>query len=108
MVEQTFREMKSVIDTRPIYHKRDETIRGHVFCSFLALVLKKELDHRLISQGLQLEWADIKQDLKALQEVTVEEKDTTLAIRTESMGVCGKVFKAVGVAMPPTIRVVTP
>src|ERR1035438_2264980 len=29
MVEQTFREMKSVIDTRPIYHKRDETIRGH-------------------------------------------------------------------------------
>jgi len=108
MVEQTFREMKSVIDTSPIYHKRDETIRGHVFCSFLALVLKKELDYRLVSQGLQLEWADIKQDLKALQEVTVEEKDITLAIRTACMGVCGKIFKAVGVAMPPTIRVVTP
>jgi transposase len=108
MVEQTFREMKSVIDTRPIYHKRDETIRGHVFCSFLALVLKRELDHRLVSQGLQLEWADIKQDLKALQEVTVKEKDNTLAIRTECEGVCGKVFKAVGVAVPPTIRVVTP
>jgi transposase len=108
MVEQTFREMKSVIETRPIYHKRDETIRGHVFCSFLALVLKKELDHRLVSQGLQLEWADIKQDLKALQEVTLIEKDTTLAIRTECKGVCGKVFKAVGVAVPPTIRVVTP
>jgi hypothetical protein len=60
MVEHTFRDMKSVIDTRPIYHKRDETIRGHVFCSFLALVLKKELDDRLVSQGLQLEWADIK------------------------------------------------
>jgi transposase len=53
MVEQTFRDMKSVIDTRPIFHKRDETIRGHVFCSFLALVLKKELDYRLVSQGLQ-------------------------------------------------------
>jgi transposase len=108
MVEQTFREMKSVIDTRPIYHKRDETIRGHVFCSFLALVLKKELDYRLVSQGLQFEWADIKQDLKALQEVTLEENGATLAIRTECQGVCGKVFKAVGVAVPPTIRVLTP
>lgn len=107
MVEQTFRDMKSVIDTRPIYHKRDETIRGHVFCSFLALVLKKELDYRLVSQGLQFEWADIKQDLKALQEVTLEENGSTLAIRTECQGTCGKVFKAVGVAVPPTIRVVT-
>ena len=108
MVEQTFRDMKSAIDTRPIFHKRDETIRGHVFCSFLALVMKKELDDRLVSQGLQLEWADIKQDLKVLQEVTLEENGSTLAVRTECQGVCGKVFKATGVAVPPTIRVVKP
>ena len=108
MVEQTFRDMKSAIDTRPIFHKRDETIRGHVFCSFLALVLKKELDYRLVSQGLQLEWADIKQDLKALQEVTLEENGNTLAVRTECQGVCVKVFKATGVAVPPTIRVAQP
>ena len=106
MVEQTFRDMKSAIDTRPIYHKRDETIRGHVFCSFLALVLKKELDDRLVSQGLQFEWADIKQDLKALQEVILEENGSKLAVRTECQGTCGKVFKATGVAVPPTIRVV--
>jgi transposase len=108
MVEQTFRDMKSAIDTRPIYHKRDETIRGHVFCSFLALVLKKELDYRLVSHGLQLEWADIKQDLKALQEVNLEENGTTLAVRTECQGVCVKVFKTTGVAIPPTIRVAQP
>jgi hypothetical protein len=100
MVEQTFRDMKSAIDTRPIYHKRDETIRGHVFCSFLALVLKKELDDRLVSQGLQFEWADIK------QEVILEENGSKLAVRTECQGTCGKVFKATGVAVPPTIRVV--
>jgi transposase len=47
MVEQLFRSMKSIIETRPIYHKSDETIRGHVFCSFLALVLLKELQARL-------------------------------------------------------------
>lgn len=106
MVEHTFRDMKSVIDTRPIYHKRDETIRGHVFCSFLALVVKKELNDRLASQGLQFEWADIKQDLKALQEVILEENGSTLAVRTECQGTCGKVFKATGVAVPPTIRAV--
>jgi transposase len=106
MVEHTFRDMKSVLDTRPIFHKCDETIRGHVFCSFLALALKKELDDRLVSQGLQFEWADIKQDLKALQEVILEENGASLAIRTECQGACGKVFKAVGVALPPTIRMI--
>lgn len=39
-VEDIFRTMKSVLTTRPIYHKCDETILGHVFCSFLALVLR--------------------------------------------------------------------
>ena len=107
MVEHTFREIKSVLDTRPIFHKRDETIRGHVFCSFLALALKKELDERLVSKGLQYEWSNIKQDLRALQEVTLEENGTKLAIRTECKGVCGNVFKAVGVAVPATIRMIS-
>ena len=46
-VERTFRTSKSLFETRPIYHKLDETIRGHVSCSFLALVLKKELEDRI-------------------------------------------------------------
>ena len=103
-VEQVFRDMKSVLDTRPIFHKRDETIRGHVFCSFLALVLRKELDRRLEKAGHCFEWANIKQDLKALQEITIEDCGKTLAIRSQCLGTCGKVFQAVGVAIPPTIR----
>jgi transposase len=103
-VEQVFRDMKSVLDTRPIFHKLDETIRGHVFCSFLALVLRKELDRRLEKAGHCFEWADIKQDLKALQEITIEDRGRTLAIRSECLGTCGKVFQAVGIAIPSTIR----
>jgi transposase len=103
-VEQVFRDVKSVLDTRPIYHKLDETIRGHVFCSFLALVLRKELDRRLESSGCQFEWEDVKRDLEALQSVTVEENEKSLAVRTACHDTCGKVFRAVGVAMPPTIR----
>lgn len=103
-VEQVFRDMKSILDTRPIFHKCDETIRGHVFCSFLALVLRKELDRRLEKAGHCFEWAEIKQDLKALQEVTIEDQGKTLAIRTECIGTCGKIFQAIGVAIPPTVR----
>jgi len=103
-VEHLFRDTKSLLETRPIFHKCDETIRGHVFCSFLALVLKKELYRRLEAAGNSFEWSDIKQDLKSLQEVTLEEDGKRLAIRTQCQGTCGKVFQAVGVAVPPTIR----
>jgi len=103
-VEHVFRDMKSVLETRPIYHRRDETIRGHVFCSFLALMLKKELDRRLEDSGHSFEWSDIKEDLKALRETSIEENGKRLAIRSHCAGTCGKVFQSVGVAIPPTIR----
>lgn len=104
MVEHVFRDVKSVLETRPVYHKTDETIRGHVFCSFLALMLRKELDKRQEQAGYDFEWFDIKQDLKALQEFYIKSNDKTVAIRTEARGVCGKIFQSVGIALPPTIR----
>lgn len=103
-VEHVFRDVKSVLENRPVYHQRDENIRGHVFCSFLALVLRKELDRRLRAAGHHFEWADIKQDLKSLQQVVIEDNGKSLAVRTECVGTCGKVFQAIGVAIPPTIR----
>ncbi len=103
-VERVFRDVKSMLETRPIFHQRDDTIRGHVFCSFLALVLRKELERDLEKAGHVFEWSQIKQDLKALQETQIEENGSRMAIRSRAEGVCGKVFQAVGVAMPPTIR----
>ncbi len=103
-VEQVFRDIKSMLETRPVFHQRDETIRGHVFSSFLALVLKKELDRRLHTAGHSFEWADIKQDLKALQETTIEDEGKRLAIRSQCLGTAGKVFQAVGVAIPSALR----
>src|SRR5580700_5849838 len=50
-VERAFRTSKSLLETRPIYHKLDETIRGHVSCSFLALGLKKDLEVRIAAMG---------------------------------------------------------
>ncbi len=104
MVESIFRSAKSLLETRPIYHKVDDTIRGHVFCSFLALILRKELETRLANQGHPLEWADIKRDLRALQEVEVQLQGKRLYLRTDLRGACHAVLKAAGVAVPPTVR----
>lgn len=104
MVERIFRDMKSVLDTRPIFHKCDEAIRGHVFCSFLALVLRKELEQALDISGERFEWEDIKRDIKALQEMTIQDRGKTIVVRSRVEGCCGKVFQAVGVALPPAIR----
>lgn len=105
MVEQAFRTVKSVMGTRPIYHKCDDTIRGHVFCSFLALALMKELFSRLQSiEDTHYEWDDIKRDLEALREVELKTEHEKFFLRTESRGVCHDVFRAVGVAIPQRMR----
>ncbi|MGA2642396.1 MAG: transposase [Spirochaetia bacterium] len=104
MVESIFRSVKSILETRPIFHKCDETIRGHVFCSFLGLVVLKELEARLEAHGSILEWADIKRDLRALQEVEVESEERTWYLRMDVRRVCHEVLKAAGVGIPPTVR----
>jgi hypothetical protein len=97
-----------LLQTRPIYHRCDETIRGHVFCSFLALVLRQELQTRLGERGHEFEWADVIEDLDRLQVVEVEQDGKRFLLRSEAQGTCGKVFQAVGVALPPTVQQVAP
>jgi hypothetical protein len=104
MVEAIFRSMKSLLNTRPVYHKYDATIRGHVFCSFLALLLRKELQSRLARKQCRLEWPDIMTDLDRLQETRLQVKDTAYVVRSQATGVAGKVFQACGVALPPVVR----
>ena len=104
MVEQWFRDCKSLLETRPIYHQRDETIRGHVFCSFLALVLRHELQTRLAARGQELEWADVIGDLERVQCVEVEQTGKRFLLRSELHGTAGPVFQAAGVAAPPTVQ----
>jgi len=104
MVEAVFRSMKSLLDTRPIFHKCDETIRGHVFCSFLALVLRKELEDRLASKEWKLEWAELIRDLDNLLEMEVSITGKGYVFRSGAKGTTGKVFQACGVALPPVLR----
>jgi transposase len=100
MVEQWFRSCKSLLVTRPIFHHCDDTIRGHVFCSFLALVLRYELQSRLQAKGRTFEWADVIRDLEQVQQVEVEHQGHRFLLR----GTAGRVFQAAGVAAPPTVQ----
>src|SRR5512139_724522 len=104
MVENLFRTMKSILETRPIYHKCDETIRGHVFCSFLALLLKRALEERLEAKGETWEWAEILRGLENLQEVEALFQGKRFVLRSQVLGQAHKAFMAAGVALPPTLR----
>ena len=104
MVERAFRTSKSLFATRPIFHKLDETIRGHVSCSFLALVLKKELEDRIATFGQANSWPDILADLNSLTETEVEQDGKRFLLRTPPRPAASLALRAAGVALPPTVR----
>jgi transposase len=103
-VESLFRAAKASFDTRPIFHQSDAAIRGHVFCSFLALVLAKELSRLCEAKGLKPEWQPLLRDLDRLQEATVEKNGNAITIRTAVEGQVGSIFQAAGIALPKGIR----
>ena len=51
-----------------------------------------------------MEWEQIKLDMKRLQEIIIEQSGNKIALRTQASGDYHKVFKAIGMAMPPTIK----
>jgi transposase len=103
-VEDIIRTTKSIIETRPIYHKRDATIRGHVFCSFLALVLKQELESRMKQAALEWEWKEVIRGLDALQQVEANFQGRRFLLRSQLTAHASQAVRAAGVAIPPTLQ----
>ena len=103
-VEQTFRTAKHLFSTRPIFHKLDETIRGHVFCSFLALVLKKALEDRIAALGHSGSWPEIIADLDSLTETEIEYDGKRFIVRSAPRPAASLALRAAGAALPPTVR----
>lgn len=104
MVEAMIRTAKSILETRPIYYKCDETIRGHVFCSFLALQLKAELERRMDERNETWEWAEVLRGLDSLQEVEAIFRGYRYLLRSQLIGHAHQAIRAAGVAVPPTLR----
>jgi len=106
-VEALFRTAKALMRTRPIYHASDAAIRGHVFCSVLALILRKELDERCRNAGFRPEWGDVLRDLDRLQEIEICKDGPQITLRTPATGVIGPLFKAAHIALPQNLRETT-
>ena len=85
-------------------YKRLWTIRGHVFCSFLALVLKAALEDRIAALGRSGSWPEIVADLDSLTETEIEHDGKRLLVRAAPRPAASLALGAAGVALPPTIR----
>jgi hypothetical protein len=103
-VEDAFRTAKALLATRPVFHKTDAGIRGHVFCTFLALVLRKELMDRLAARRSKLEWQRIIDDLADLSEIDVEQDGRRARLRTAPGPTIDPICRAIGVTLPPVFQ----
>jgi len=79
---------------------RQALLRGHLFCSYIALDLRRALENRLEETGSSFEWSDILRDLDRLVEVELKQDEKKLTLCTTANGTCGKVFEAIGVPLP--------
>ncbi len=108
-VENAFRAAKALLATRPIFHKTDAAIRGHVFCTFLALVLRTELMARLSKRREKsIEWPRIVDDLADLSEIDIEQDGRGARLCTAPGPTIDPVCRALGVTLPPIFQELPP
>jgi hypothetical protein len=75
-----------------------------VFCSFLALLLKQELESRMKQADLEWEWKEVIRGLDALQQVEANFQGRRFLFRTQLIAHASQAVRATGVAIPPTLR----
>ncbi len=107
-VERTFREEKSTLEVRPIFHHRDDTSIGHIVASFLALRLEVDLQRRLEEAGVEVSWPDLMRDLQQVQAVTVDLDGQRYRLRTDLVGVAHQAFAAAGIRVPSAVTPIGP
>ena len=99
-VERAFRELKSGLDLRPIYHWTEKRIRGHVMVCFLALVLEMALRRKIKELGEEVRYDDLLLDLCQLKAVDLHVDGSHYLARTELTGRAEVAFRAAGVRPP--------
>ena len=108
LVEDLFRRTKAIMRTRPIFHSSDAAIRGHVFCSFLALSMQKHLDDLARQAGFAPEWKDLLRDLDRLAQVRIRHRSADWLVRTDAASDVTRLFKCAHVALPPRAHQASP
>jgi hypothetical protein len=99
-IERAFRELKSGLDLRPIYHWKDSRVRGHIMVCFLALVLESTLIKKLSDIGSKARYREVMRDLAQLNAVQVTILDKDYLCRPELVGSAYEAFRATGIRPP--------
>lgn len=107
-VERTFREEKSTLEVRPIFHHRDDTSIGHIVASFLALRLEVDLQRRLEQRTVTTSWPDLMRDLCQVQAVTLDLDGVRYLLRTDLVGSAFEAFAAAGIRPPSPVTALGP
>jgi Transposase DDE domain len=102
-VERGWRDMKQVIDLRPVYHRKEERIRAHVILCWLALLLA-----RVVENTCGATWPDIRRELDRIAVGTFAGPAGTFRQRTEITQAQAAILTRLGIDPPPRIYQLTP
>jgi transposase len=107
-VESFFRNCKSTVNTRPIYHQTDSNIRGHIWISFLALLLKHYLldaINKILPEDTPMpEWKEIIRSLNKLSYSIIQIKDKKFRLSSNSDQISRLIFKALTLKWPLKVQ----
>jgi hypothetical protein len=97
-VERGWRDMKQVIDLRPVYHRREDRIRAHVILCWLALLLA-----RITENACGDTWPELRRELDRIHIGTFTGPAGAFRQRTEITKPQAAILKALEISGPPRI-----
>lgn len=95
-VERGWRDLKSTIDLRPVYHRREDRIRAHIQLQWLALLLL-----RVAETTIGDTWRNIRDELERMHLVTLATSDGRVAQRSELTPGHRHILRALALPEPP-------
>ena len=101
--ERGFRDMKSTLNLRPVYHRIEPRIRAHVLLCWLALLLIRVAERRT-----GMTWRRIAIELGRVHTVTLTGTAGTVAQTTPLTDTQQHIVDACGVAAPPRVTHLNP
>jgi hypothetical protein len=102
-VERRWRDMKTVLDLRPVYHRREDRIRAHVLLCWLGLLLIRVAETRTARR-----WPDLHRELDRIHLGTFTGPAGTFRRRTDLTNSQTATLTALGLPVPPLITEATP
>jgi len=102
-VERGWRDMKQVLDLRPVYHRREDRIRAHVVLCWLALLLVRACEN-----SCEDTWPNLRRELQKLQLGSFSGPAGSFRQRTEVTAAQRAILTKLGLAEPPRLQELTP